>query len=96
MSLEAKAEALFAPWKGLDSPGAAVAVVKDGLVVYRKGFGSAQLEYGIPIFDEAEMLELIMTVNAHNQLPLTPNEIRFIGEHPEEVRQIVSIYPPHG
>ena len=37
------------PWKGLDSPGAAVAVVKDGLVVYRKGFGCAQLEYGIPI-----------------------------------------------
>lgn len=48
-SLDAKVDALFAPWKGLDSPGAAVAVVKDGLVVYRKGFGSAQLEYGIPI-----------------------------------------------
>jgi CubicO group peptidase (beta-lactamase class C family) len=48
-SLEAKVDALFAPWKGLDTPGAAVAVVKDGLVVYRKGFGSAQLEYGIPI-----------------------------------------------
>ncbi len=48
-SLDAKIDALFAPWKGLDSPGAAVAVVKDGLVVYRKGFGSAQLEYGIPI-----------------------------------------------
>ena len=49
LSLEAKVDALFAPWKSLDSPGAAVAVVKDGLVVYRKGFGSAQLEYGIPI-----------------------------------------------
>lgn len=48
-SLEAKVDALFAPWKGLGSPGAAVAVVKDGLVVYRKGFGCAQLEYGIPI-----------------------------------------------
>jgi CubicO group peptidase (beta-lactamase class C family) len=48
-SLDAKVEALFAPWKSLDSPGAAVAVVKDGLVVYRKGFGCAQLEYGIPI-----------------------------------------------
>jgi CubicO group peptidase (beta-lactamase class C family) len=47
--IEAQVDALFAPWNTLDSPGAAVAVVKDGLVVYRRGFGSAQLEYGIPI-----------------------------------------------
>ena len=48
-SLEARVDALFKPWSGLDTPGAAVAIVKDGMVVYRKGFGSAQLEYGIPI-----------------------------------------------
>ena len=48
-SLDAKVDALFTKWNSLDSPGAAVAVVKDGLVIYRKGFGSAQLEYGIPI-----------------------------------------------
>lgn len=52
-------------------------------------------QYGIEVFDEAEMLELIMAVNAHNQLPLTADEIRFIAEHPAEVRQIVSMYPPH-
>jgi CubicO group peptidase (beta-lactamase class C family) len=48
-SLEAQVDALFAPWNSLNTPGAAVAVIKDGIVVYRKGFGSAQLEYGIPI-----------------------------------------------
>ncbi len=48
-SLESKVDALFAPWNSLNTPGAAVAVVKDGIVVYRKGFGCAQLEYGIPI-----------------------------------------------
>jgi CubicO group peptidase (beta-lactamase class C family) len=48
-SLEAKVDALFAPWNSLSTPGAAVAVIKDGIVVYRKGFGCAQLEYGIPI-----------------------------------------------
>ncbi len=32
-----------------DSPGAAVAVIQDGKTIYKKGFGSAQLEYGIPI-----------------------------------------------
>ena len=46
---EAKVDALFAKWNNLSSPGAAVAVVKDGMVVYRKGFGCAQLEYGVPI-----------------------------------------------
>jgi CubicO group peptidase (beta-lactamase class C family) len=48
-SLESKVDALFSSWNSLDSPGAAVAIVRDGLVVYRKGFGCAQLEYGIPI-----------------------------------------------
>ncbi len=48
-SLEAKVDALFEKWNNMSSPGAAVAVIKDGMVVYRKGFGCAQLEYGIPI-----------------------------------------------
>jgi CubicO group peptidase (beta-lactamase class C family) len=48
-SLEPKVDALFAPWNSLNTPGAAVAVIKDGMVVYRKGFGCANLEYGIPI-----------------------------------------------
>lgn len=40
---------LFLPWDRPTTPGAAVVVVKDGAVVYRGGFGSANLEYGIPI-----------------------------------------------
>ena len=32
-----------------DSPGASVAVIRDGEIIYKKGFGSAQLEYEIPI-----------------------------------------------
>jgi CubicO group peptidase (beta-lactamase class C family) len=48
-SLESQVDALFSKWNTLDSPGAAVAVIKDGMVIYRKGFGCAQLEYGIPI-----------------------------------------------
>ncbi len=40
---------LFTPWNSIESPGAAVAVEKDGKVIYKKGFGSAELEYNIPI-----------------------------------------------
>jgi CubicO group peptidase (beta-lactamase class C family) len=48
-SIEARVDALFTRWNNLSTPGAAVAVIKDGIVVYRRGFGCAQLEYGIPI-----------------------------------------------
>ncbi len=40
---------LFAQWNKPDSPGCALAVIKDGKAVYKKGYGSADLEHRIPI-----------------------------------------------
>ena len=40
---------VFAKWNKPDSPGAAVAVAKDGKVVFKKGYGMANLEYSIPV-----------------------------------------------
>ena len=48
-TLAARVDSLFAEWDKPDSPGAAVAIVQDGAVVYTQGYGSAQLEYEIPI-----------------------------------------------
>jgi CubicO group peptidase (beta-lactamase class C family) len=48
-TLEAKVDQLFAEWSRSDSPGAAIAVVKDGEIVYKQGYGMANLEYDIPI-----------------------------------------------
>ncbi|XLZ71797.1 serine hydrolase domain-containing protein [Massilia sp. SR12] len=42
-------EALFAKWDRTDAPGAAVAVVQDGKVVYRRGFGMADIEQARPM-----------------------------------------------
>src|SRR5690606_19305674 len=39
---------LFAPWNNPEKPGAAVAVVQNGKLVFSKGYGMANLEYGIP------------------------------------------------
>jgi CubicO group peptidase (beta-lactamase class C family) len=47
--LAKKVDELFAAWNKPDSPGAAIAVIKDGAVVYKRGYGSANLEYNIPI-----------------------------------------------
>jgi CubicO group peptidase (beta-lactamase class C family) len=40
---------VFAAWDKPDSPGLALAVVQGGKIVYSKGYGHANLEYGVPI-----------------------------------------------
>ena len=49
----AKVDKLFAQWDRKDSPGAAIVVVKDGAVVYQRGYGYANLEHSIPITPQA-------------------------------------------
>ena len=41
-------DTLFAEWDKPDSPGCTVAIICNGEVIYQKGFGMANLEYGIP------------------------------------------------
>lgn len=43
-----KVDELFTPWDSDDTPGASVAVVRDGAIIYKKGYGMANLEYDIP------------------------------------------------
>lgn len=44
--------ALFDDFDSMDAPGASVAVYRDGDLLYSDGFGSAQLEYRVPITPE--------------------------------------------
>jgi CubicO group peptidase (beta-lactamase class C family) len=46
---EAAIDEVFAAYDAPDVPGAAVAVIRGGEIIYSKAFGSAQLEYGIPV-----------------------------------------------
>ena len=48
-TLEAKVNQLFAEWNRPDSPGAALAVTSDSETIYTQGYGTANLEYDIPI-----------------------------------------------
>ena len=48
-TLETKVGQLFAEWNKSDSPGAALAIIREGEVVYKQGYGTANLEYDIPI-----------------------------------------------
>lgn len=42
-------DSIFAQWDKPDSPGCALALIQDGAIVYQRGYGSANLEYDIPI-----------------------------------------------
>src|SRR5262245_26353903 len=42
-------DAIFARFDKLNVPGCAVGVYRDGAIVYKRGYGSANLDYGIPI-----------------------------------------------
>jgi len=42
-------DAIFKDYARKDSPGCALAVIRDGRIVYSKGYGMASLEHGVPI-----------------------------------------------
>lgn len=44
---------LFKQWDKPDSPGCALAIIKDGKNIYKKGYGMADLEHNIPISSES-------------------------------------------
>src|SRR5882724_9693506 len=48
-SLRGKADKVFAQWDKPDSPGCELAVIKDGEIVYKRGYGMANLEHSIPL-----------------------------------------------
>lgn len=45
----AEIDKLFAAWDKNDSPGAAVGVIRDGRLIFSKGYGMADLEHDVPI-----------------------------------------------
>ncbi len=50
--LSARLDQIFAPWARKDGPGGIAAVIRDGEIIYAKGFGLASLEFGVPMTAE--------------------------------------------
>ncbi len=48
-SITAQVDKMFEKWDKPSSPGCALAVIRDGRIVYKRGYGMSNLEYGIPI-----------------------------------------------
>src|SRR5215470_9905084 len=48
-SLATRVDAVFTRFARPDSPGCALGIFQNGAITYSKGYGSANLEYGVPI-----------------------------------------------
>lgn len=48
-SIAERVDAIFARYDRTDAPGVALGVISDGELIYARGYGMANLEYGIPI-----------------------------------------------
>jgi len=48
-SLSKKVDAIFAEYDKTNSPGCAVAILKDGKIIYKRGYGISNMEYNIAI-----------------------------------------------
>jgi len=58
-----------------------------------KGFRHVCEQYGIEVGNELLVFELAQRANAHNQKPLTRDELWFINEYPEEVKLLLTSPP---
>ena len=45
---QASIDAIFSKWDSPDSPGGTVGIIKEGKLIFAKGYGSANLDYNIP------------------------------------------------
>jgi len=52
-SLSAKVDRIFEKWDSTVSPGCALSVIKDGRIVYKRGYGMADLDHDVPITPES-------------------------------------------
>jgi CubicO group peptidase (beta-lactamase class C family) len=77
-ALTKKIDQLFAVWDKPESPGAAIAIIKDGAVVYKHGYGSANLEASSEVsFERDEKGSVVgFTMKRHSQTRSARN-VRF-------------------
>lgn len=93
-----RVDALFAPWSATDSPGCAVAVVRDGRIAYSRGYGMANLDLDVAntsstVFNIASMSKqftaasIVMLAQA-GKLALDDDVRKYVPELPQYERTI--------
>lgn len=93
-----KTDAIFAKWDKPNSPGCALAIIKDGEVLYTRGYGLADLEHNVPISPSSVfyicstskqfVTMSILLLEEQGKLSLDDDVRKFIPEFPEYARSI--------
>jgi D-alanyl-D-alanine carboxypeptidase len=96
--LEAQMDSLLAPAYPADGPGAAVIVVRDGVTIFRKGYGLANVELGVPIRPEMSFrlgsitkqftAAAILVLAEQGRLSLDDEITRFLPDYPKKSGKI--------
>ncbi|MGH9554522.1 MAG: serine hydrolase, partial [Terriglobales bacterium] len=92
-SITAQVDRMFGKWDKPDSPGCAVGVFREGHIVYKRGYGMADLEHRVPItpstaFDLASVSKqftaaAIVLLAQQNKLSLDDNVRKYLPELPD-------------
>jgi CubicO group peptidase (beta-lactamase class C family) len=92
-SIAARVDKLFAQWSSTDSPGCSLGVSRNGVTVYERGYGMANLELKVPItpltaFHVASVSKQfaamsILLLAQHGQLSLDDEVRKYIPELPD-------------
>jgi CubicO group peptidase (beta-lactamase class C family) len=93
VSQEQQIDQIFAEWNKAQTPGASVAIVKDGRIIFKKGYGSANLEHNIPnnpstVFEIASVSKqftafAMLLLENQGKLSLDDDVRKFIPELPD-------------
>lgn len=92
-SLSKKVDSFFADYNKTSSPGCALAILKDGKIIYEKDYGMSNLEYNIPIspssiFHVASISKqftaaAIITLSLEGKLSLNDDVRKYLPEVPD-------------
>ncbi len=92
-SLSKKADSIFADYNKTNSPGCALAILKDGKIIYEKGYGISNLEYNIAIspssiFHVASVSKqftaaAIIVLSLEGKLSLNDDVRKYLSEVPD-------------
>lgn len=85
----------FAEWDRKDSPGCSVAAARNGVILYERGYGMANLELGVPLTPESRFMV------ASISKPMTAMSILLLAERgklsiDDDVRKYVQGFPDYG
>ena len=91
-SYSEKADKVFRRWDRNDGPGAAVIVIKNGTIVYKKGYGLSNLEHRVPVststvFEVASLSKqftafAILSLAKERKISLDDDVRKFVPELP--------------